>query len=36
MGIRDYKGSARAAYLAGEIDGSALTLPTTGLTGWPT
>ena len=36
MGIRDYKGSARAAYLSGAIDGSALILPTTGLTGWPT
>ena len=35
MGIRDYKGSARAAYLSGDIDGSALTIPTTGLTGWP-
>ena len=36
MGIREYKGSARAVYLTGEIDGSALILPTTGLTGWPT
>ena len=36
MGIRDYKGSARAAYLSGDVDGSALVLPTTGLTGWPT
>ena len=31
-----FSGSARAAYLSGDIDGSALTIPTTGLTGWPT
>ena len=36
MAIRDYKGSARAAYLASNIDGSATVIPTTGLTGWPT
>ena len=35
MTIRMYKGSARATYLTGPLDASAMTIPTNGLTGWP-